>query len=78
MNRGIMNVITNRDVVERQNRLIENHREKIEERDEIITVQAEAIIEFRDSVNQLTDEIKKLKKKSLYSHIGQTEEKKDE
>ena len=78
MNRGIMNVVANRDVVESQNRLIGKYREKIEEQDEIITVQTDAIIEFRDSVTQLTDEIMKLKKKTLYSHIGQTEEKKDE
>ena len=59
--RKIANQITNRNVVEKQNRLIEKYRGKIKEQDEIIEVQSEAISEFKESVDLLTSEIGKLK-----------------
>jgi len=59
--RKIANQITNRDVIERQNHLIEKYHRKIKEQDEIIGVQSEAISEFKASVGLLTSEVEKLK-----------------
>jgi len=59
--RKIANQITNRNVVEKQSRLIEKYRGKIKEQDEIIAVQSEAISEFKASVGLLTSEVEKLK-----------------
>ena len=60
-NRGFMDRITNRDVVEKQAEAIRTRNDVIGEQREVIAVQSSAIDEFRVSVTELVDEITKLR-----------------
>lgn len=67
MKRGLIDRITNRDVLSEQRDVVSEQRTHIDfltremrEKNELIDVQAEAIGEFRDEVTKLSEEISEL------------------
>ena len=60
MRRGLIDRITNRDVVKEQKIHIDSLTRDMREKNELIDVQAEAIDEFRNEVVKLSEEISEL------------------
>lgn len=60
MKRGIIDRITNRDIVGEQKTHIGFLTREMHEKNELIDVQADAIEEFRDEVTKLSGEISEL------------------
>ena len=60
MRRGLIDRITNRDVVAEQKIHIDLLMREVKERNELVTVQAEAIDGFKEQVAKLSEEISEL------------------
>jgi len=60
MKRGLINRITNRDILGEQRTHIDFLMREMKEKNELVEVQAEAIDEFREQVMKLSEEISEL------------------
>lgn len=80
MKRGLMDRLTNRDIVGEQKKHIEFLMREMRGKDELIGVQAEAIDEFNGQVTKLSEEISELwnSVNSAVKKRGEKREKKDE
>lgn len=80
LKRGLIDRLTNRDIVSEQKKHIEFLMREMRGKDELIGVQAEAIEEFRGQVTKLSGEISELwdSVNSAAKKRGEKREKKDE